>query len=160
MRKLTHATKIAAALGLLALLLAVSAFTFAPSKAFAATTHASSTQHSITSVKLISSNVPTPLCPGTSVWWSSGPTSITHGVDGWWTFAWNCAGNSNSQAWIVDWRDGGNNTYWCIAYPGGNGCGTGSFTVDHTYYGAGTYIAKVYNANNSAIAAWYTITVH
>ena len=145
MSKLTHVAKLAIALGLLALLLTVSAFTFAPSKAFAATTHAS-TGHSKASVQ--------PLC-GTSVWWwSSDSTSVNAGNPISEGFSWQCAGN-NAQDWIIDWRDGNTNSYWCYV-----NCTSGSFTGSHTYLRAGTYVAKVYNEYNNAIAAWLTITVH
>ncbi|MEO7019201.1 MAG: hypothetical protein ABI234_03520 [Ktedonobacteraceae bacterium] len=153
MNKLTHVAKVAAALGLLALLLAVNAFTFAPTKASAATTQAS-TGHSITSVK-ISNNVH-PLC-GTAVWWwSSDQTSVSVGNPVTEGFSWQCAGD-NTQNWIIDWRDGNTSSFWCFVW---QGCTSGSFTGSHTYNLAGTYVAKVYNANNSGIAAWLTITVH
>lgn len=149
MRKLTHATKVIAALGLLALLLATSAFTLAPSKAFAATTH--------TPTHLQISEHLQPLC-GTYVQWDGGPTSVSVGSNNTWYFGWACAGASNSQNWIVDWRDGNTSSLWCFAAPWVQ-CGSGEFSVDHDYGVRNTFVAKVYNAANSGIAAWYTIKV-
>jgi hypothetical protein len=154
MSKLTRIVRISIALGLLVLLLAVSTFTFTPSKAFAATTQAS-TGHSITSAKISSSSMQ-PDC-GTSVSWYQWPAYVQKGTSYTYGASWACAGN-NTQTWIIDWRDGYTSSYTC--YPIGSSCVSGSFTGNHTYTTAGTFIIKVYNSYNSAIASWVTITVH
>jgi hypothetical protein len=155
MSKLTHVVKIATVLGLLALLLAMSTFTLTSSKAFAATTQAS-TEHSITSAKI--SRSVQPLC-GTSVWWYEWPANVQRNVSYTYGFSWSCAGN-NTQTWIIDWRDGYSSSFTCYPVPYYSSCVSGSFTGNHSYSVAGTYTVKVYNSYNSAIAAWVTITVY